>query len=73
MSLGGQEGLENPGLNEELCDQHDLGRDLVPLYSALVRPQLASVLGPPLQEGHFGAERCPQKGKEAGEGSGEQI
>lgn len=29
-----------------------------------------SVLGPPLQEGHRGAQACPEKGNETGEGSG---
>jgi len=34
---------------------------------------LCSVLGPSLQEGHWGAGACPEKGNEAGEGSGEQV
>ena len=33
---------------------------------------LCSVLGPSLQEGHWGAGACPEKGNKAGEGSGEQ-
>jgi len=40
-------------------------------YNPLV---LCSDLGPPLQEEHWGAGHwCPEKGSEAGEGSGEQV
>jgi len=42
--------------------------------SAKAAPRVPrSVLGPSLQEGHWGAGVCPEKGKEAGEGSGEQV
>ena len=34
---------------------------------------LCSLLGPSLQEGHWVAGVCPEKGNEAGEGSGEQV
>jgi len=34
---------------------------------------LCSVLGLPVQEGHWGAGVCPEKGNDASEGSGEQI
>jgi len=34
---------------------------------------LCSVLGHSLQEEHGGAGACPEKGSEAGEGSGEQV
>jgi len=34
---------------------------------------LCSVLGLSLQEGHRGAGACPEEGKEAGEGSREQV
>ena len=34
---------------------------------------LCSALGPSRQEGHGGAGACPEKGNEAGEGSGEQV
>ena len=44
------------------------------LCSGEVVPRvLCSVLGPSLQEGHRGARATPEKGKKAGEGSGEQI
>ena len=34
---------------------------------------LCSVLGPSLQEGRGGARESPEKGDQAGEGSGEQV
>ncbi|KAJ7423501.1 hypothetical protein BTVI_09535 [Pitangus sulphuratus] len=49
---------------------------IISLYSALVRLHLESgvhFLGPSLQEKHRGAGACPEKGNEAGEGSGAQV
>lgn len=49
---------------------------LVPLYSGLLRPHLlcpVEFLGHSLQGGHCIAGACPEKKKEAGEGSGEKV
>ncbi|KAJ7413983.1 hypothetical protein WISP_87122 [Willisornis vidua] len=45
------------------------------LYSTLVRSQLkfCSVLGPSLQDRHFDAGECPEKGNRAGEEFGAQV
>jgi len=72
---GGQEGQRHPGLDQEWCGQQKQGGDCAPvLGTGEATPQvLCSVLDPSPQEGHGGAGACPEKGSEAGEGSGEQV
>jgi len=72
---GGQEGQRHPGLDQEWGGQREQGKDRAPgLGTGEVAPRvLCSALGPSLQEGHGGAGASPEKGREAGEGSGEQV
>ena len=72
---GGQEGRWHPGLYQEKCGQQEQGSDCAPLLGTgeAAPGVLCSVLGPSLQERHWGAGVCPNKGNEAGEGSREQV
>jgi len=72
---GGQEGQHHPGLYQQWSDQQDWGEDRAPVLGTgeAAARVLCSALGPSLQEGHGGAGACPEKGSEAGEGSGEQV
>jgi len=72
---GGQEGHQHPGLYQQWGGQQEQGGDRAPVLSTgeAAARVLCSALGPSLQEGHGGAGACPEKGSEAGEGSGEQI
>ena len=72
---GGQEGQRRPGLDQEWCGQQEQGGDHAPMLgTGKAAPRvLCSALGPSLPEGHGGAGACPEKGNEAGEGSGEQV
>ena len=55
--------------------QQEQGGDHAPVLSTGEAAPwvLCSVLGSSLQEGHWGAGACPEKGNEAGEGSREQV
>ena len=62
-------------LYQEWCGQQEQGGDRAHVRgTGEAAPWvLCSVLGPSLQEGHWHADACPEKGSEAGEGSGEQV
>jgi len=72
---GGQEGQRQPGLDQQWGGQREQGRDRAPMLgTGEAAPRvLCPVLGPSLQEGHWGAGAWPEKGSEAGEGAGEQV
>ena len=60
-------------MSQEQCGQQEQERAPVLGTGEAAPGVLCSVLGPSLQEGHWGAGACPEKGNEAGEGSGEQV
>ena len=65
---GGQEVQRHPGFYQEQCGQQEQGGDRAPV------PQvLCLVLGPSLQEAHWVAGVCPEKGNKTGAGSVEQV
>jgi len=59
--------FQNFGLQPVLLYYKVQGRVLAKRFD------IQQILGPSLQEGHGGAGACPEKGSEAGEGSGEQV
>lgn len=72
---GTQESQWHPGLDQEHQSQQDQGSDCHSvLATGDATPQiLGSVLGPALQERHWGAEACLEKSKGDGKGSGESV
>ena len=72
---GGQGDQQHPGLCQQWRGQQEQGSDCGPvLGTGEAAPGiLCSFLCPSVQEGHRGAVACPEKGNEAGKGSGAQV